>query len=256
MQLSRTTAPLIALATLAALALCPVAALAQTTYNGADPGAGIGDSHPNTSAANTAFIADASTLGTINTITFESAPVGYSTSLALDPETTMTASNLDPTYSDISDSSYSTADGYNTTLFGTKFFQFVNYTFYTTASVTFTFAQPIDAFGADFTGLESNVNGDVALTFNDGSAQSYAIPKPDIAGDQFFGFTDAGKSLSSVTLTQVLPSNGLSRDFFGIDQVQYGIAPSAAPEPSPLTAFAVMSLAAAALILKAKRRHA
>jgi hypothetical protein len=99
-------------------------------------------------------------------------------------------------------------------------------------TVVFDFASPIDSFGAYLTGTETGIDGTFAVSFNDGSVVSLPIGEnPGTGGGvQFFGFTDAGKLITSITITEAGPFN--SRDVWGIDDIRVGIA--AVPEPTSL----------------------
>jgi hypothetical protein len=61
----------------------------------------------------------------------------------------------------------------------------------------------------------------------------------------FFGFTDFGKSFTSVTISTG-QANSL-RDIFGIDDVRYVAAPASVPEPASiaLAGLALLGLGAA-----------
>jgi hypothetical protein len=73
------------------------------------------------------------------------------------------------------------------------------------------------------------------MTFNDGAAQSRSIPTPTIdGGAAYFGFTDQGKSITSVTIT-------LTGDAASLDDVTYVPAPE--PTALPLLAIAAISFA-------------
>ena len=99
-------------------------------------------------------------------------------------------------------------------------------------SAVLSFDSPIDAFGAFFTGA-GNDSGGVTVSFNDGSAQSFTVQPstatPNSQGAiQYFGFTDFGASISSVTVA-VGTNDGGSFDIIGFDAIRVD---TAAPEPS------------------------
>lgn len=109
----------------------------------------------------------------------------------------------------------------------------------TGATAVFTFDTPINAFGAFLTDTQSGVPGGITVSFNDGTSQSLGITKnASNGGLLFFGFTDFGKSFSSVSINTGATSS--TRDIFGIDDVHFAAAPAATidaavvPEPVSL----------------------
>src|SRR6516165_7425670 len=81
-------------ATLALALVTTPAHAALILYTGADDGAGSLASAPNSTAAAAAFDAAVAVLGTGNTITFESSPLGTFSSLAVAPGVTVTGANV------------------------------------------------------------------------------------------------------------------------------------------------------------------
>lgn len=204
---------------------------ALVVFSGADSGANSTDPRPLSDAAASAFDAAAGSLGSLNVINFESTPLGSFSSQTVAPGVTLSGTN--PL---IVDAPYSTPDslfGYNTTVGGTHFAQFFG------GSMTFTFATPIHAFGTYLTGVQLD---HLDISFDDGSAQS--IPLVNVgSGAQFLGFTDAGKSISSLTINMQTPTVG---DVAGMDDVRYG----AVPEP---TTMATVGLGIAALLRRRRK---
>ena len=96
-------------------------------------------------------------------------------------------------------------------------------------SLTFTFANPVSAFGAFFTGIE--LTGET-LEFSDGTFQVLTLPNPG-SGVEFFGFVDAGKQVSSILINVQFPDIG---DIIGIDDVLLRRRPCRSPRPSPCSA--------------------
>lgn len=197
----------------ALLALGGSAHAAVVIFSGVDPGANSTDPRPNSIAAAAAFDAAALALGSNNIITFESAPLGAFSSLSVASGVTLTGSDFFGANQTIRNTPFGTPDrqfGYNTTAGGS------NFLFLNGGSVTFSFATPIDAFGAYITGNQSPLFGQGTITFNDGSTQTLNLANlGDGGGVEFLGFTDAGRLISSVTITSV-------RDFIGVDDVRYG----------------------------------
>lgn len=198
---------------------------AQTVYSAFDSGAGPGDPHPNSDAAAALFDAAAAGLGTINKIDFESAAVGSFVSLNAAPGVTVTGHDIFGNNLFVNNvPNFPTGpalDGFNTTPGG------ANYLELTGGMATFTFANPIQAFGAYFTGIQPGFVQDT-INFDDGSSQSIDMPQLDAFGGgvTFAGFTDAGKTITSVTIF----AGSSAGDFIGIDDVRYGPVANAVPE--------------------------
>ena len=99
--------------------------------------------------------------------------------------------------------------------------------------ITFTFTTPIQFFGVWLTGTQINFFQDT-VTFNDGSSQTINVPQTGTDASHgavnFIGFTDAGKSITGVTITAGFVTAG---DFIGIDDLSYQTAASV-PEPASL----------------------
>jgi hypothetical protein len=106
-------------------------------------------------------------------------------------------------------------------------------------NLTFTFATPVQFFGVYLTGLQIYFAQDT-ITFNDGSSETIDALESGTSGSvgavNFLGFTDAGKSISSITITS--DTGGVGTDYIGVDNIMYQ---TAVPEPASiglvLTAF-------------------
>lgn len=178
------------------------ASAALVTFTGLDVGQAtpIG---PNSAAAQASFL---SAVGPVTTIDFETAlPSGIGISGG----------------SITSGSSCGFAlCGDNTTSGGSMYLSLIG------GTATFTFSTPIHAFGAYFSGTQVTES----ITFSDGSSQEVLIPDGgiDSGGMSFAGWTDFGKSITSVTINT---GNGtgycLNCDIIGVDDVLI----SSVPEP-------------------------
>lgn len=213
-------------------------------------------------AWNSRFIAShfdthASSVNSINTITWEQYQSGAQGPFSPFAGVTVTQSNVIGT-SGIS--STNTSDlGYNTTLFygngnvGRNHLRTEGAFNNVDTEVVFNFANPINAFGMFITGFESNYAGDIFVEYNSSvGARSVQIPKPasvgGVAATGFFGFVDdANFQIFSVkVVSRGDRSNG--SDFFGIDDVRFTNC-QVVPEPGTIAA-----LGLGALVLLRRRK--
>jgi hypothetical protein len=189
-------------------------------YQDFDPGADSTDPRPNSIAEAAAFDTAAGALGVVNLIDFETVPLGFATNRVIAPGVVAqfvgTAGG-----SGIIDGTGTTIQGYNTTLAGSRYLRVDPFT--GNSGVRFNFADPIDAFGAYITGL-GTASGNLTAQFTDGSLVVLPIAGDDDGGVQFFGFTNAGASISSVFLR----FQGAASDIFSVDDLRYVTV----PEPS------------------------
>ncbi len=204
-------------------------------YSASDSGAGSTDQRPNSDAKAQVFSQVASSLGPVTVYTFGAAPLGEFSSLSLNPGLTITApSATEANRPIITADSLGTPDsayGYDTTEGGRKFLTLQG------SEVVLTFSRPIQAFRAYFTGVQ--FSGET-IFFSDGSQQVVPIDNPR-TGITFLGFTDVGKSITSLTIHA-------GNDIIGIDDIR--IVPAAVPEPASAT-LAASSL----LVVVAVRRR-
>jgi hypothetical protein len=221
------------MASVGAVGLCPMAASAAlVTYSGQDNPATVGGANPVSAAAALAFDTAVAGLGASSLITFEGATLGGFSNLAIAPGVTMSGSDFSGANQTIRNTTNfpagPTLDGYNTTSGGSYFVEMLG------GTVTFSFTTAIQAFGAYFSGVQTNFFAD-EITFSDGTSQSLLIPgagtSNSVGALSFVGFTDVGKSITSVTIR----ASGLtSADFMGIDDVRFQLAPTGVPEPGSL----------------------
>jgi hypothetical protein len=208
-------------------ALCGAHAFADTTFSGEDLNAGPGGPFPASDAAAASFTTAASAIGTVGTITFESAPLGAFTSLTVAPGVTASGPAGLSILNSPSFPPAPSLDGFNTTPGGSQYIEDQ------AGTITFTFAKPTQFFGAYLTGLQNFYAQDL-ITFSDGTTQVINAPETGTGSGtgatDFVGFTDPGKLISSITITSMA---GGSYDYIGIDDVKYQVA-SAVPEPASI----------------------
>lgn len=194
-----------------------------TGFSAIDEGAGPADSRPNADAAAASFDAAASALQALKFENFESAPGGEFQTLAL-PEMTVTMSGTAiGEGGGISRSSGDAITGYNTTPGGIQYVGFVPPFGGGVVTITFTPNVKLQAWGAYFTGVGTVPNTSVEIAFDDGTAQTFDVPGSANGGATFFGFTDPGKIIASVTVRETLTSTDF-RDILGIDDIRYAPA--------------------------------
>lgn len=210
---------------------------ALITFTGADAGAGSLAVAPNSVAAAGNFDAAVAALGIEHTVTFESSPLGAFSSLALASSITLTGANVNNNPQSIVNTTANinitppcsnATCGYNTTAGGSQFLLLFG------GTATFSFNGGTDAFGAYLTGVQ---NVGETVTFSDGTSQSVTIPNPGFnnGGTTFVGFTDADKSIASITVN-------VSGDIVGLDDVRYGTDPVREPASLALLGGALAGL--------------
>lgn len=213
---------------------------AVVTYSASDAAAGPTDPRPNSNAMAATFDSAASALGTVQIITFESAPLGAFTNLTVAPGVSLSGIDKDggsQTIRNTPGGGSGPSDpvsiyGYNTTLGG------ANFVYVRGGTLTFSFATGVQAFGAYISGIQF---AGETITFNNGLPQSVPIPPLGVSdgGVAFVGFTDAGRSITSLTIHAIGVPGG--PDFISIDDVR--IVPYIAPVPEPTT-FAIVGIGA------------
>ena len=186
-------------------------------------------SGPNSTAAAANFGTAAAALGTVSLMTFESAPVGSFTSLMVAPGVTISGTDhLGSNFSinNTFDAAFPALDGYNTTPGGAKFVEMMG------GDLTFTFTTPVQFFGAYLSGVQNFLQD--TITFNDGTSQTINVPETGTSSSvgelAFVGFTDAGKSISSITIH----AGTGAWDAIGVDDVRYQSGANAVPEPGSM----------------------
>jgi|GEM_PF-2754095 len=225
---------------------------APNIFTGIDPADNLSSPHPNSVIAAAAFDATASLLGPVNIITFEGSTVGSSSftaaadvGVAYSGEYQNLPTGSGTYYSGVNTDNplfSSNAWGFNTTTGGSQFIGLAPVGTIgrgdVIASIIFSFATPINAFGGYFTGLEDSPDITTLNYVTSGGSYSLEIMKPpavwDDQGMRFFGIIDTDP-ITQITLTEFAPGGATKNDWWGLDDVRYASStagPAAVPEPS------------------------
>ena len=197
----------------------PAASAAVVTYEGLDAGAGPTSARPNADAARSSFVTGAGALGAVNVLNFEALTPGGFTTATVATGVTATLTGHVESESGIRNEFGNAIEGYNTTAGGSKYLRLIPIFGVGTAKIQFSFTDPIQAFGTYITGL-GTASGNLVVTFTDDTVQELAVPGAATGGAKFFGFTDAGKAISAVSL-ELRNVTATSRDIFSVDDVQW-----------------------------------
>lgn len=177
-----------------ALALCFGSAYAApVVYIGADDAVSSLAQMVNSQAAQADFLAVA---GALNVTDFEG-PV--------DPNLTIAGGSI------VNGTSCGALCGFNTTAGGSMLVEVFG------GSVTFTFTNPVDAFGFYVNGLQTNLVPQQTIVYTDGSSVTQTIDFPEAinGGGAFVGFIDFGQQIQSVTFNA-------TNDILGFDDLLFG----------------------------------
>jgi hypothetical protein len=202
------------------------AAAAPVTYIAADNGVSTLAGMVNSTAAAANFL---SVAGALNTVDFES---------ALPSNLTITGGTT------TNNSGCGALCGFNTTSGGAFFRSVVG------GSVTFSFTNPVDAFGFFVNGLQTDLVPQQTIVYVDGSTTTQTINMPSATGGggAFIGFIDFGQLISSVTFNA-------TNDILAFDDLRFGRSANnpnnPVPEPAGLALLGVGLLG----LLAAQRRR-
>jgi hypothetical protein len=184
---------------------------APVTYLAADNNVSSLAQMVNSSAAAASFL---SVAGSLNTVDFES---------PLPANLTITGGTT------TNDSGCGAVCGFNTTAGGAFFRNVIG------GSVTFSFANAVDAFGFFVNGLQTDLVPQQTIVYVDGSSVTQTINMPSAVngGGAFVGFIDYGQLIASVTFNA-------TNDILGFDDLRFGRSannptdPNNVPEPGSL----------------------
>lgn len=192
------------LAAAALFAFCSAAQAAPTPFFGSDDAVSSLAQMVNSVAARDAFLA---VTGPLNVADFES---------ALPSNLTITGGST------TNNSGCGALCGFNTTPSG-AFLRLV-----VGGSVTFTFTDPVDAFGFFVNGLQTNLVPQQTIVYVDGSSVTQTINMPPAinGGGAFVGFVDFGEQVLSVTFNA-------TNDILGFDDLLFGRSATDPGNPVP-----------------------
>lgn len=196
---------------------CAVANAAPITYLGADDQVSSVNDMVNAASAKADFLGVA---GSLNTFGFES-PI---------------PSGLMITGGATVNSSCGSVCGFNTTNGGSNWHQVSG------GRVTFTFVDPLDAFGFFVNGLQTDLVSQQTITYTDGDGAQQVINFPSAinGGGAFVGFIDFGSQISSVTFDA-------TGDILGFDDLMFGRSERDPNDPNDVPAPSVLFLLVAGI---------
>jgi hypothetical protein len=208
------------------ISLAPGSARAGTIiqFSGQDDGAPTTGPFPESSAARTSFLAAAAAFGTVSNHGFESQPLVFKTTPYTffngDGTFTLSATNFGTGFSGINNTTIGNLNGFSVQGIDAQWLGFPG------GSVTFNFTNPTNSFGGFFTGLQTvftnPIDGQLQITFNDGTNQTLTLPVTVNGGAEYFGFTD------TTTFTSLTISN-FSGDAWGLDRLSFNTTPVPGP---------------------------
>lgn len=223
-------------------------------FGGIDSGVGPSDPRPNSDLGISLFDTAAMLLGNhvLRQLDFEANNLGLF--LSLSPAETgiaglsiLGAGQSIGVDTEITNDSTQPFEGFNTTAGGSNFLKIEENQpgpgVEPPVGVTFEFATPVLAFGANITGADPAVSGAISAIFDNGQIHTIPLDGTVGGGAQFWGFT-SDTPVSRITFL-ASPELGVGTDAIGVDDLRW----VQTPEPS-----ISLLLLFAGLILSGRRR--
>lgn len=220
------------------LALSATSAQAAITiFSGQDDGASTAGPFPNSSAAEISFLSAASGFGPVRTETFQSFAVGSGGPFAFQGGSLTLNTPFGVPFGGINNVN-------SGNVYGFALPDETNWLGFANGTATFSFSNPINAFGLYTTGVQTVFTS--SLTFSFGS-EVLNLPINVNGGASYFGFTDT-TPFSSLTISNI------SNDAWGISDVSFNVFASGVPEPSTWAMMLIGFFSAGFMIRRSRQR--
>jgi hypothetical protein len=250
----------------AILATClPIRAEAQVVFTAQDGDVTSLSNAPNSLAEDASWNTAASAIGTVSNITFSNSTVrSASYALLTSDSGNATVTDINPTTNSHTlglylnnDANGADISSYDAVAYGyatpgsANFLQEASLVSGSTNYINFMFASPVDAFGAYFSGCQSQASTET-IYYNDGATSVLTIPAANtVGGLAFAGFTYAGESITSVQIKEVNAANTI--DHFGVSGIEIANV-VVTPEPSSIVTLIIGAALLIAFVGFGRRR--